>query len=93
MTCCRLLALPSAWPTAATARESYYPINPCQLEKIMSKTNDNSNTLEHRDTLADSKLDAVTGGDLSALPKLISGVQRLLDTTTTAIIRSIVHIP
>ena len=42
---------------------------------------------------ADSELDAVTGGDLSALPKLISGVQQLLDTTTTAIIRSIVHIP
>jgi hypothetical protein len=41
---------------------------------------------------ADSELDAVTGGDLSALPKLISGVQRLLDTTTTAIIRNIVHI-
>jgi hypothetical protein len=32
------------------------------MQKIMRKTNDNSNTLEHHDTLADSELDAVTGG-------------------------------
>jgi hypothetical protein len=32
------------------------------MEKIMRKTNDNSNTLEHHDALADSELDATTGG-------------------------------
>jgi hypothetical protein len=31
------------------------------MEKIMSKTNDTSN-IEHHDTLADSELDAVSGG-------------------------------
>jgi hypothetical protein len=65
------------------------------METIMSKINDTSNlvTLEDQRPLADSELDAVTGGDLAALPKLISGVQRVLDAATTAIIRNAVHIP
>ena len=66
------------------------------MEKTMSKTNDNTSkfaTFGHQNTLADSELDAVTGGDLSALPKLISGVQRILDAATTAIIRNAVFNP
>jgi len=61
----------------------------------MSETNDTSKfaALEDHRPLADSKLDAVTGGDLAALPKLISGVQRILDAATTAIIRNAVLNP
>ena len=42
---------------------------PAKLEKITRKTNDASNvaTLEHHDALADSELDAVTGGDYGAI--------------------------
>ena len=42
------------------------------METIMSKTNDTSNlaTLEHHDPLADSELDAVTGGADAATAKL-----------------------
>jgi acyl-CoA reductase-like NAD-dependent aldehyde dehydrogenase len=38
------------------------------MEKIMSKTNDTSNvaTSEHHATLADSELDAVSGGGLAS---------------------------
>jgi hypothetical protein len=36
------------------------------MERIMSKTNEISN-LEHHDTLADSELDAVTGGVKTAM--------------------------
>jgi type VI protein secretion system component Hcp len=45
------------------------------MEKIMSKTNDTSNTatFEHHDVLADSELDAVIGGaDRSAAAPVLT---------------------
>jgi hypothetical protein len=44
------------------------------MEKIMRKTNDNSNTLEHHNTLADSELAAVTGG--STISNVIDGITK-----------------
>jgi hypothetical protein len=53
---------------------------------IMSKTNGTSNlaTLEHHETLADSELDAVTGGML-----WLSNVLKMLEDTNKAIIGNI----
>jgi hypothetical protein len=47
------------------------------LEKIMRKTSDNSNTFEHHDTLADSELDAVSGGGFaSAVAKVAAAAAK-----------------
>jgi hypothetical protein len=56
------------------------------MEKIMSKTNDVS-TLDHR-PLADSELDAVSGGDVP-LATLISTMLRDLHDTRAAIINNL----